>query len=76
MNTHTQGERAGAILESEVFLECSENAKLRIYEEWKSAKKPEKREALWHQYNSLDAIPRELRVMRDAAVVSRKRKKR
>lgn len=76
MDEYTKGERAKALLESEVFLECSENARLRIQEEWTNAKEPETREALWHQYNSLDAIPRELRVMRDAAVVSRKRKKR
>ena len=69
----TKGERANAILESETFLEAWENAKIRIQEEWTTAKKPEKREALWHQYRSLDAIPRELRVLRDAAAVARKR---
>lgn len=76
MDEHTKGERAREILDSEVFLESSENARLRIQEEWTNAKKPETREALWHQYNSLDAIPRELRVMRDAAQLGRKRKKR
>jgi hypothetical protein len=72
----TKGDRAKAILDSETFQEAWENARLRVKEEWTNAKKADERESLWYQYNSLDAIPRELRVMRDAAAVNRKRKKR
>lgn len=58
-------EEAQKILANEAYQQAVENAKQRLKNEWATNPTPVQREALWHQFQALDAVSRELRAMRD-----------
>ena len=74
MDVEQKGERAAQILENEVFVEAVSGAKRRIRDSWTIAKSAPEREALWHQYQAIDAVTKELAIIRDRGIVERKRK--
>lgn len=58
-------EEAAKILANEAYQQAVENAKKRKKDEWSTATTSSQRETLWHEYQALDSVTRELRVMRD-----------
>jgi hypothetical protein len=60
-----KGEAARRILDDDTFKEAVQGAKARIKDEWEAAESKDVRESLWHQLRALDAVPRELRTIRD-----------
>ncbi len=68
LDPETKGQRADDILGSDVFAEAVEGAKQRIKNEWASQASAEARERLWHRYQAVDEVVRELRAIRDNGV--------
>lgn len=66
-----KGEHAAQILENEVYKEAVAGAKQRIKDEWAAAKVPSEREALWYQLQAIEAVNRELVIIRDRGIVER-----
>jgi hypothetical protein len=58
-------EEAARILNSDAYKKAVEDAKQRKKDEWSRTTDPSQREALWNEFQSLDAVTRELRSMRD-----------
>lgn len=75
MDAQTKGERAAQILENEVYQEAVAGAKQRIKDEWAAASDPAKRDTLWHKLQAIEAVNRELEVIRGNGVVERERLK-
>lgn len=71
MSEESKGQSAERILTDEVFQEAVEGAKARLKDEWAAAESRDIRESLWHQLKALDAVPRELRSIRDRGVMHR-----
>ena len=74
MDAETKGERAGQILENEVYLEAIEGAKQSIKDEWVRAQGTTEREALWHQYRAIEGVTKQLRIIRDRGILERRQR--
>lgn len=71
MDAETKGERAAEILASDVYQEAVKSAKQRLKDSWGSEVTPGGREALWHKLQAVDAMTRELAIIRDRGIVER-----
>jgi len=62
VSTASDASEARRILESDVFVRAVANARERKKEEWARCKEgTEQREALWHAFQQVDSVSRELR---------------
>jgi hypothetical protein len=74
MDNGTRAERAKRIQEDQVFQDALEDAAYSIFERWKASDNASEREALWHQYKALDALPEQLRIYVGRGAHEEKRK--
>ena len=73
MDAQTRGERAARILEDEVYGDAVNGAKHRIKDKWGATDDPAQRDALWHQLQAIEAVTRELKIIRDNGIVERRK---
>lgn len=73
LDAEQKGERAAQILENEVYLEAVTGAKQRIKDGWTKASSAVEREALWHQFQAIQAVTTELLIIRDRGIMERKK---
>lgn len=66
-----ESRKAAEILDEEVYKTAIQNAKSRMKDEWATASSPQQREALWHQYQAVEGVSRELRIIRDKGKANR-----
>lgn len=69
--TDYRSRKAAEILSEEVYTDAVKNAKSRMKDEWATASSPQQREALWHQYQAIEGVSRELRIIRDKGKANR-----
>ena len=71
LDVEAKGDRAGQILEAEVYHEAVHGAKQRIKDVWAGTNDPRRREDLWHQLKAIDAVTTELKIIRDNGIMAR-----
>jgi hypothetical protein len=73
MDVATKADRAAQVLANEVYQEAVAGAKQRLKDSWAAADDPVQRDALWHELKAIDAVTRELTIIRDNGIVARHR---
>lgn len=74
MDAEQKGDHAAQILESEVYKEAQAGARERLKQAWTNAQSANEREALWHKYQAVEELNRQLVIIRDRGIMERKRK--
>lgn len=74
LDPETKGERAAQILDNEVYSEAVKSARHRIQDDWAGQTNAESRERLWHTLQAIEAVTRELAILRDNGIVARKKR--
>jgi hypothetical protein len=71
MDVEVRGERAAQILDADVYKEAVAGAKQRIQNKWAATEDQAKRDSLWHELKAIEAVTRELVIIRDNGIVER-----
>ena len=71
LDAEPRGERAAQILANEVYQQAVKAAAERFKDEWGRTEDPERRDSLWHQLKAVEAVTRELTIIRDNGIVAR-----
>lgn len=74
MDPETRGERAAQILENEIYQDAVKGATQRIKNAWADTDDPIKRDEFWHQLKAIEAVTRELTIIRDNGIVIRNKR--
>ena len=74
LDAEQKGERAAAILESEVYAEAVELARQKLKDDWTKARAPQERENLWHQFQAIEAVTVALRILRERGIMELNKK--